>query len=73
MAHKLTLRQFEQIDELYGSLCRMGDFMECADPRAYIRASNRLLDACLDAGMSHDEPDHVLWAGEAVFGALLAA
>jgi hypothetical protein len=37
-----------------------------ADPRAYIRATNVLLDACVDAGMSHEEPDHEGWAAERV-------
>lgn len=32
------------------------------DPRAEIRAENILLDACIDAGMSHDEPNHIEWA-----------
>lgn len=46
------------------ALLRFGDFMTCADPRGYIRQSNILFDACLDAGMSFDEPDHVAWALE---------
>lgn len=45
----ITLQQFEQIDGLYASILRMGDFETCADPRAWISASNRLLDACIDA------------------------
>lgn len=45
----ITLQQFEQIDGLYASILRMGDFETCADPRGYIRTSNRLLDACIDA------------------------
>lgn len=45
----LTLHQFEQIDGLMASLLRMGPFEDCADPRAYIRTENRLLDACIDA------------------------
>lgn len=69
----LPLHQFERIDGLYSSLCRMGDFLECADPRTYIATSNRLFDACVDAGMPFDTADHVLWAGEAVFRALLSA
>lgn len=32
------------------------------DPVAEIRAENRLLDYCFDAGMDHDEPNHVDWA-----------
>lgn len=69
----LALPHFEKIDGLYGSLARMGDFETCADPRGFIATSNRLFDACVDAGMPFDTDDHVLWAGEAVFGALLAA
>lgn len=45
----ITLQQFEQIDGLLSSLLRMGPFETCADPREYIRTSNRLLDACIDA------------------------
>lgn len=45
----ITLAQFEQIDGLYSHILRMGDFETCADPRAWISASNRLLDACIDA------------------------
>lgn len=46
---QITLSQFEQIDGLLASLLRMGEFATCADPRGYIRTSNRLLDACIDA------------------------
>ena len=49
MSTTLTLSQFETIDGLYASLIRMGDFEQCDDPRGYIRTSNRLLDACIDA------------------------
>jgi len=45
----ITLYQFEQIDGLLSSLLRMGEFEACADPRAYIRTSNRLFDAVVDA------------------------
>lgn len=69
----LPLHHFERIDGLYSSLVRLGEFMECADPRKWIALSNRLFDACLDAGMPFDTEDHVLWAGEAVFASLVAA
>jgi hypothetical protein len=46
---QITLHQFEQIDGLMSSILRMGQFETCADPRGYIRASNRLLDLCIDA------------------------
>jgi hypothetical protein len=69
----LSLQQFEQIDRLHSSLIRMGDFLTCADPRAYIAISNRLLDACIDAGMSYDEPSHAAWAVDAITRALVAA
>jgi len=68
-----NLRSFERVDSAYMALIRAGDFMDSADPRAWIRKSNVLLDACIDAGMRHDECDHVLWAGEYVTRALLAA
>lgn len=34
--------------------------------RAMTRATNVLLDRCIDCGMSHDEPDHEGWAAELV-------
>lgn len=46
---QITLRQFEQIDGLMASLLRAGPFETYAEPREYIRISNRLLDACIDA------------------------
>lgn len=45
----ITLHQFEQIDGLMASLLRMGEFETCADPRGYIRTSNILFDALVDA------------------------
>lgn len=69
----LALSHFEKIDGFHSQLIRMGDFMTCADPRGYIAISNRLLDACLDAGMSHDEPDHTVWAVTAITRELLSA
>jgi len=45
----ITLHQFETIDGLMSALLRAGPFETCADPRDYIRTSNRLLDACIDA------------------------
>lgn len=46
---QITLHQFEQIDGLMASLLRMGEFEDCADPRGYIRTSNRLFDALVAA------------------------
>lgn len=45
----ITLHQFEKIDGLMASLLRMGEFETCADPRGYIRTSNMLGDAIIDA------------------------
>lgn len=45
----ITLSQFEKIDGLMSQILRMGDFETCADPRGYIRTSNQLHDACIDA------------------------
>jgi hypothetical protein len=69
----LSLSTFEKLDGLHSSLLRMGDFMTCADPRGYIRLSNRLFDACLDAGMSYDEPDHIEWASRVIVLELVSA
>lgn len=45
----ITLQQFEEIDGHLSTLLRAGPFETCADPRGYIRTSNLLLDACIDA------------------------
>jgi hypothetical protein len=45
----ITLHQFERIDGLLSKQLRAGPFEECADPHEYIRNSNRLFDACIDA------------------------
>ena len=49
MVQSITLSAFEAIDGLLSQQLRAGAFETCADPRGYIRASNRLLDACIDA------------------------
>jgi hypothetical protein len=49
MPHTITLADFEAIDALLSQQLRAGDFETCADPRGYIRTSNRLLGACIDA------------------------
>lgn len=49
MPHTISLSTFETIDSLLSAQLRAGDFATCADPRGYIRTSNRLLDACIDA------------------------
>lgn len=72
-AETVTLAQFEAVNELHQSLLRMGDFETCADPRGYISTSNRLLDACLDAGMDYETPSHEDWASEFVAACLLSA
>lgn len=46
---KITLAQFEKIDGLNDQLVRMGEFMSCGDPVAWIRISNRLGGALIDA------------------------
>ena len=73
MTKPLPLRHFEKIDGLFDQLTRMGDFMECADPRAWIAVSSKLLDACIAAGMSYDHPCHNQWAAEAIVNTLCAA
>jgi hypothetical protein len=45
----ITLAQFERIDGLLSKQLRAGPFETCADPHEYIRNSNRLFDACIDA------------------------
>lgn len=70
----LTLSQFEQIDGLMASLLRMGEFETCADPRGYIRTSNMLGDAIIDAlgyEFFGDFPCSLECAAFVVTGALL--
>jgi hypothetical protein len=64
---------FEMADGALDAILRAGDFENTADPRDWIRKSNRLLDVCLNAGMSYDEPDHHAWAAEYVTKAMLSA
>ena len=45
----ISLYQFEQIDGHLSAILSMGPFETCANPREYVRTSNRLLDACIDA------------------------
>lgn len=45
----ITLSTFEHIDSLLSQQLRAGPFETCADPHEYIRTSNRLFDACIDA------------------------
>jgi hypothetical protein len=45
----ITLSQFERIDGLLSKQLSAGPFETCADPHEYIRTSNRLFDACIDA------------------------
>jgi hypothetical protein len=60
----ITLHQVEVLMTAHDALLRHGEFETCADPRGYIRAANRLFDACLDCGMPQDEPNHEWWAAE---------
>jgi hypothetical protein len=41
--------------------------------RAMIRATNVLLDRCIDCGMAHDEPDHEGWAAKRITSWLASA
>ena len=66
------LQHFEKVDGAFDALCRAGDFMTCADPRAWIRKSNILLDACIDAEMPYDA-DPAEWAPEYITAALVSA
>lgn len=67
----VSLAQFEAVNEAHTALIRMGEFIECADQRRYIRQSNVLLDACIDAGMHYDEADHLVWAAKFIHDCLL--
>ena len=45
----ITLHQFERIDGLLTKQLCAGPFETCDDPHQYIKNSNRLFDACIDA------------------------
>ena len=45
----ITLAAFERIDTLLSKQLCAGPFETCDDPHEYIRNSNRLFDACIDA------------------------
>jgi hypothetical protein len=45
----ITLYQFERIDGLLTKQLRAGPFETCEDPHQYIKNSNLLFDACIDA------------------------
>ena len=68
-----NLATFERVDGALDSLLRAGDFMTCADPRAWVRKSSALLDACLDAGMDYDTAEPTQWAVQYVTSALVTA
>lgn len=67
------IAKLENLMTAYDAHVRKGEFLESADPRGWIKSSNILFDACIDAGMSFDEPEHHVWAGERVTAFLLAA
>lgn len=75
IGHQLNTRgiQMDALFTAYNALVLAGDFNTTSDPRAWVRLSNILFDACLDAGMSYDEPDHEKWAALTVTKCLLAA
>lgn len=56
-------RKLEIPNDAHQTLLRLD---VASDPRGYVRQSNVLFDACLDAGMSQDEPDHEAWGAERV-------
>ena len=75
-AHTITLSEFEQIDGLLSSLLRMGSFETCVDPRGYVRTSNRLFDAVVDAmgyAWANDFASALEAAAQVVTMALLSA
>lgn len=66
-----TLAQLETLSTAHSAFARVGAF-ETA-PREHIRASNRLFDACVEAGMAMDEADHQAWAAARVVRFLVEA
>lgn len=54
----IKLAHFEALDAARSEQLRMGDFDTCADPRAYVRASNRVFGALIDI-CGYDRLDQV--------------
>ena len=71
--HTIALAAFEVVDGLYNAFAAMD---LDADPRAYIRAENRLFDACIDA-VGYEAacayPSTSDCAADIVIGSLVAA
>lgn len=67
-----TEAQLEVLNDAHDALLRCGDFTTCADPRDWVRKSNRLYDACVDAGMDRDEAVHEAWAAARIAEWLLS-
>jgi hypothetical protein len=57
-----TEAHLEKLNQEHQALLYLGGFLTAADGRGWVRQSSILLDACIDAGMSFDEPDHREWA-----------
>jgi len=64
-----TAHQLEILSDAFDAVTRAGDFETTADPRGYIRAEQRLLDACIDAGMPLDHASPSIWAATAMWAA----
>jgi hypothetical protein len=73
MEKQFDLAAFEVVDGALDDFLRAGDFLTCGDPVGWIRKSNVLLDACVDAGMDYEHDDHVGWATAYVVDALVSA
>ena len=61
-----TEAQLERLNDAHQHYLRMGDFMECADPRAFIRVSNIILDRAIECGMPFDHDDVDGWVAECI-------
>lgn len=66
-----TEHQLEVLNDAHQALLRAGSFEQ--SPREYIRADNRLFDACVSAGMDARVAGHGDWAAERLARWLVAA
>lgn len=72
----VKLAHFEALDAARGEQLRMGDFTACADPRAYVRASNRVFGALVDiCGLARLDSvnDHEAFADEVIAACLIGS
>ena len=52
----------EVLSDALNAVLLAGDFDTCADPRAFVRKENALVDAAVECGMAYDHANPTEWA-----------